>query len=141
MNTSDIEKQLNTLLAQLTTRNAVVQEKKQSSNPAQWVMAVVLALVSLVGIGVALYLSNKRAKELAALRTKVEQDAVNLQQDVYNAKHVALQSQRVELLRQVQEQAQIIRDRRIAIDEAALTHALRQEMLSNITAWEEINQK
>lgn len=79
------QQRIDALLAKTTIRNQSVQKKKQSSNPLAWVAAIVLSLLSLIGIGVAMWYAIKQGKELAKAYTKLEQQEVNAAQAEYQA--------------------------------------------------------
>jgi flagellar biosynthesis/type III secretory pathway M-ring protein FliF/YscJ len=134
-----IEKRLDKLIETVTQRNKEVQAKKESG-PWGWVVGIVLALVSLAGIGVALYLANRKAKELAALKTKVEQDKVKTEQAAHDAKQEPLLTERKKLLEEAKhEEAQLI-VRAAALKKAEREHAERKKRIEGLRAWAEINQ-
>lgn len=122
----------------LTKRNQTVQEKKKSG-PWGWVVGIVLALISLVGIGVAFWYMGRRARELAKLRTKVEQDQVDQDQRAHEMRQEPSRRRREQLLRQMVHQEQAIQERQQALQLAQKAHAQRAARLKDLRAWEEIN--
>ena len=136
---TDLEKRLDELIAKLTTRNKEVQAKKQSG-PWGWVIGLVIALISLVGIGVAMYLANRRAKELAKAKTKIEQDKVNQDQKAHEAKKETHLGRRKDLLVSLMKKERKIQDSQRTLEEAEAAHAERAKKIKNLNAWSEINE-
>jgi gas vesicle protein len=139
MELTDLEKRLDDLIKKVTERNEKTQEAKQSG-PWGWVVGIVLALVSLVGIGVAMYLANKRAKELAKLKTQVEQEKVAQDQKAHEAKKVTLLKKRNELLDELKRKEMDIQKRDREIKEATQAHEERCKKVDALNAWREINE-
>jgi uncharacterized protein HemX len=139
MTPSDLDKRFDDLIAKLTQRNKEVQEKKQSG-PWGWVVGVVLALVSLVGIGVAMYLASRRAKELAKAKTQIEQDKVDQDARAHKAKKVTLLQDRNALMDDLKKRERAIQDRERALKQAERDHAERKKKLEGLKAWGEINE-
>lgn len=135
----DLDKKLDRLIDNLTKRNETVQEKKQSG-PWGWVVGIIIALISLVGIGVAMYYANRRAKELAKLKTKIEQDKVDQDQKAHEAKKEPHSLRRKELLEELKKKEREIQDRQAALKDAEEAHAARRKKLENLNAWAEINE-
>lgn len=136
---TDLDKRLDALIDKLTTRNKEVQEKKQSG-PWGWVVGLVIALVSLVGIGVAMYLASRRAKELAKAKTKIEQDKVDQDQKAHEAKKETHLLRRKELLEGLKVKERKIQDSQRVLKDAETAHAARAEKIKNLNAWSEINE-
>ena len=88
MDVSEIQRKLDGFIKSVTERNKVIQEKKQSGSPWGLVVGLVLALVSLVGIGIAMWLASRRAKELARAKTQIEHAKVDQDQRAHEAKKV-----------------------------------------------------
>lgn len=139
MTPSDLDKKLDDLIAKLTTRNKEVQEKKQSG-PWGWIVGLVIALISLVGIGVAMYLANRRAKELAKAKTKIEQEKVEQDQRAHEAKKESLLRKRNELLEELKRKERDIQDRDQQLKKLEEAHAERVKRIDNMNAWSEINE-
>lgn len=139
MDLSDLEKRLDDVIKKVTERNEKTQEAKQSG-PWGWVVAIVLALLSLVGIGVAMYLANRRAKELAKLKTQVEQDKVAQDQKAHEAKKEHLLSKRNELLNELKRKEMEIQKRDKEIKEAEKALEERKKKIDSLNAWREINE-
>lgn len=135
----DLDSKLDKLIDNLTKRNAVVQEKK-AEGPWGWVVAIVLALLSLVGIGVALYYANKRAKELAAAKTQIEQDKVAQDQKAHEAKKETLLGKRNALLDELKKKEAEIFESEKKLKQAEEEHAARRKKIENLNAWSEINE-
>ena len=135
----DLDKKLDQLINNLTKRNEVVQEKKQEG-PWGWIVAIVLALLSLVGIGVAMYLSGKRAKELAQAKTEIEQAKVDQDQKAHEAKQELSKQKRDELLRQLKVKEREIQDSQATLKKAEEAHAEREAKIKALNAWSEINE-
>jgi hypothetical protein len=139
MAASDLEKRLDSLIKKITDRNKTVQEKKQSG-PWGWVVGIVLALISLVGIGVAMWLASRRAKELAAAKTKIEQDKVDQDARALKAKKVTLLRDREKALEELKKRERAIQERNLALKVAEREHAERQKKLEGLKAWGAINE-
>jgi uncharacterized protein HemX len=134
-----IQKRLDALIDKLTTRNQTVQEKKQSG-PGGWIVAVVLALISLVGIGIAMYLAHRQAKELAKAKTKIEQDKVAQEQKAHEIKKETHLVKRNALLAELKKKEVEIQDSERVLKEAKAAHAERAKKIKNLNAWSEINE-
>jgi uncharacterized membrane-anchored protein YhcB (DUF1043 family) len=139
MTPSDIQKRLDELLVKLTERNKEVQKKK-ASGPVGWVVAVVMALVSLVGIGVAMYLANRRAKELAEARTEIEHAKVDQDSRAHTVKQEPHFIRRKVLLEQLKKKEDELLEQKRTLREAELDHARRKKQVSKLNAWSEINE-
>jgi beta-lactamase regulating signal transducer with metallopeptidase domain len=139
MNPTDLEKRLKDLVTQITERNKVVQEKKQSG-PGGWIVAVVLALVSLVGIGVAMYLASRRAKELAKAKTELEHSQVDLEEKVHKAKKEKHIGVRKELLKQYKKVEIELQKCKASLHAAEAIHAVRKKRIEKLKAWDDINE-
>jgi hypothetical protein len=103
-------------------------------------VGVVLALVSLVGIGVAMYLASRRAKELAKAKTQIEQDKVDQDARAHKAKKVTLLQDRNALMDDLKKRERAIQDRERALKQAERDHAERKKKLEGLKAWGEINE-
>jgi len=132
-----LETHLDELITELKQRNATVQEKKKSWTG--WVVALGVALLSLIGIGVVLWLSRKHAQELAAAKTELEQAKVLVKQKEYQRDQAQLQADRdtlsteiVHLKEEIDERSALL-NLRYAEDEA------RQKELKGLKTWGEIN--
>lgn len=134
-----LDKKLDELIAKLTQNNKEVQEKKESG-PWGWVVGLVIALISLVGIGVAMYLVNKRAKELAEAKTKIEQDKVDQDQKAHEAQKEFNLRKRNALMAQLEVHKHVIQKSEAALEAAAKAHAERKKKIENLNAWSEINE-
>lgn len=134
-----LDKKLDDLIAKLTQRNEEIQEKKQAG-PWGWVVSAILALISLVGIGVAIYYTNRRAKELAQAKTQIEQDKVDQDQRAQDAKKVPLLQRRGILLEALKEREKRIQERELSLREAERVHAERKKKLEGLKAWGAINE-
>ena len=136
--TIDLETKLDELIKAVTARNAEVQTKKEDGVWG-YVTAVVLALISLIGIAIATYLANKQAKELAAARTELETLKVDLAQKEHNVQ-VEKERNKLEILAaEVRLKLGIINARTTALVALETAHAERQKKLEGLKAWEEIN--
>jgi hypothetical protein len=139
MTEDDITKKLDELISSITTRNQTVQEKKADGSPWAIISAVVLALVSLIGIGVAMYFANKKAKELAQAKTELEQQKVDLSQAAHDAADKDLQGKEKLLLEQLRVQAEAIHARDENLRKLEADHDIRKKQLDGLKAWEAIN--
>lgn len=135
----NLDKRLDALIDKLTTRNETVQEKKQSG-PWGWVVGLVIALISLVGIGVAMYLANRRAKELAKAKTQIEHAKVDQDARAHKTKKVTLLHDREKLMRDLKKRERAIQDRTAALKHAEHEHAERKKKLAGLKAWGAINE-
>lgn len=139
MKTTDLEKKLDDLIKKVTERNEKTQEAKKSG-PWGWVVGVVLALLSLVGIGVAMWLASRRAKELAKLKTQVEQDKIAQDQRAHEAKKEPHMSKRKALLAAVKLKEIVLQKRDRELKEAEQAHETRKKKIDSLNAWREINE-
>lgn len=127
------------LISSLTARNATTQEQKKSGTPWGWIAAVISALIALVGIGVALWMHNKRSKELAIAKTELEQQRV----DAASQKHHAEQIKNREI-RQAHLAKVVLHNKKIERQEGALAelvaaHEARRAALDGLSSWGDIN--
>jgi uncharacterized protein HemX len=136
---TDLDKKLDALIEKITQRNAAVQNKK-SDGPGSWVVAVVLALVSLVGIGVAMYLASRRAKELAKARTQIEHDRIDQDARAHEIRKTTLLKDRNDLINEILVYESAIQEREQALKRAEQEHAERKKKLEGLKAWGEINE-
>jgi len=139
MTEDDITKKLDELISSITARNQTVQDKKADGGPWAIISAVVLALVSLIGIGVAMYFANKKAKELAQAKTELEQQKVDLSQAAHDAADKDLQGKEKLLLEQLRLQAEVLHQRETALHKLEADHDARKKQLDGLRAWEAIN--
>lgn len=130
-----LDKKLQGLIDSITQRNEKVQEKKSSSNPVSWVVGVILALVSLVGISVALWLASRRGKELAQLKTQVEVQRIEKLQDQARAKKEASAAVRRELDVKYRKTLQEIETQAIKINAAIKLHEERAKKIEGLKGW------
>jgi DNA repair exonuclease SbcCD ATPase subunit len=135
---SNIETKLDELIAKLTEQNKTVQEGK-ASPPWGWITAIIVALLSLVGIGVAMYLANRKAKELAAARTELEHLRIDAAQKEHQAAQETLLGKRNELLKEATQLEEQMRNRAEDLRRAEQAHAERQKQLEGLRAWDDIN--
>jgi len=140
MTSSDITKKLDGFIKSITDRNKVVQEKKKSGSPVGWIVGIVLALVSLIGIGVAMWLASRRAKELAKLKTKVEQDKVDQDQQAHEAKKEPSRIKREQLISDLKKREREIQERAALLKRAEEEHEARKKKVDGLNAWSEINE-
>jgi uncharacterized protein HemX len=139
MDPTDITKKLDELIKQVVERNKKTQDKKQEG-PAGWVMSVILALISLVGIGVAMYLAYKQSKALAAAQTKIEQAKVDQDQQAHRVKLEPLQVMKLALTEQLKKRELEIQKSQEALRKAEQEHAERKQRIEKLNAWAEINE-
>jgi hypothetical protein len=139
MTEADVTKKLDELISSITTRNQTVQEKKEEGGPWAMITAVVLALISLIGIGVAMYFANKKAKELAQAKTELEQQKVSLAQAAHDAADKDLQGKDKLTEVQIRMHSSIIQRREEELHQCEVAFAARKKKLEGLKAWEEIN--
>jgi hypothetical protein len=139
MTAADLTQKLDDAIKKVTERNKVVQEKKQSG-PWGWVVGLVLALVSLVGIGIAMWLASRRAKELAKAKTQIEHANVEQDQRSYEAKREPLLRKRNELLDKLKAKELEIQARTRKLRVAEAEHEARKKKIDSLKAWAEINE-
>lgn len=135
----DLNKRLDELIKTITTQNQQVQEQKQSSNPAGWIAALITALMALVGIGIAMWLANRKAKELADAKTELEQQKVDLAQTKHEADQAALRSKKDALLDEAAKLEAAIKGRTEDLRRAEEAHKERKTRLEGLRAWDDIN--
>jgi len=136
---ADLNKRLDELIKTITTQNQHVQEQKQSSNPAGWIAALITALMALIGIGIAAWLASRKAKELAAAKTELEQQKVTLEQTKHEADQAALRSKKDALLEEAAKLEATIKGRTEDLRRAEEAHKVRQKQLEGLHAWDDIN--
>jgi len=139
MDPTDITKKLDDLVEKIIERNKRTQDKKQEG-PAGWVMSVILALISLVGIGIAMYLAYKQSKALAEAQTKIEQDKADQDQKAHLVKLEPLQQLRKEKLEELKRREREILESQEALKRAEKEHAERKQRIEKLNAWAEINE-
>lgn len=92
---TNLDDRIDDLITSVIKRNADVQTKKKDGGFVNWTVALSLALLSLIGIGLAMWYAHRRSKELAATRTKIEQDKVLVEQKEHQAKFDTLMKNRL----------------------------------------------
>ena len=132
---------LDALITSLTSKNQQVQEQKASDSWWRWLLAGIGALITLIGIGVAVYLYSKRSKELAKARTELEQQRVDLAQQKHTAKQTALQKERLALLARVAVKEQDINIAAVKLRKLETEHTERKKQLDGLKSWSDINAK
>lgn len=139
MTESDLTKRLDTLVERITARNKETQEAKKSG-PVGWPLALVLALVSLVGIGVAMWLAARRNRELGKLRTQLEQDEVAQTQARHEARKITLLQQRNTVMAELTKKEEELQERRKKMFMADAQHRIRLRKIESLNAWRELNE-
>ena len=134
-----LNEKIDSLIASLTKRNEVVQAKKEEG-PWGWIIALILSLLSLVGIGVAMYYSHKRAKELAEAKTALEQAKVDQDHQAYLIKEETHALRRKELREQLKKREVAIQKSQETLEQAQQEHEERRKKIENLNAWSEINE-
>jgi uncharacterized protein HemX len=135
----DLDKKLDRLIDNLTKRNETVQTKKKEGSSTSWIVALVVALISLVGIGVAMWIAYRRGKELAKARTQIEQDKVKQDQRAHEIKKEPLLRKREEALEDLKKKEMEIQELNKELQDAEAAHAERKKKLENLRAWAELN--
>jgi len=136
---TDLDEKLDELISKITARNKEIQTRKDSG-PWAWLVAIVLSLISLVGIGVAMYYASRRAKELAAAKTQIEQDKVAQDQKAHEAKKETLLGKRNASLDELKKKEAEIFESEKKLKQAEEEHAARRKKIENLNAWSEINE-
>lgn len=80
---ADIKKTLDKIQEQLKSLEGKADKAKgakSSGTPWGWIISLAIGAVISIGAGLLIWKLNKKNKELAKLRTKVEQDAVHAEQ-------------------------------------------------------------
>ena len=135
------DERLSKLIESLTKRNGTTQQYKQKSSPWGWVLAIVSALIAMVGIGVAIYFQSKRGRELAKAKTEIEQRKV----DEAHARHEALKLQdkraRQAHLAAATVHEHVTRDKAKKLKDLEEAHRARKLELDKLSAWDDINAK
>lgn len=138
MSSTNLETKLDELIQKLTEQNKTVQEGK-ASPPWGWIVALVTALLSLVGIGVAMYLASRKAKELAEAKTQLEHLRIDAAQKEHQAAQDTLLGKRNELLKEAAQLEEQARNRAEDLRRAEEAHKERQKQLEGLRAWDDIN--
>ncbi len=136
---TDLEKKIDELIQTLGKRNDTVQEKKKSSIWG-WVVGLIIAAGSLILIGILWYKFSQRGKELAAAKTKLEQQKVELDQKKHEAAQTVHKAERSMLEHQVEATAAEIRDRAARLKKMDTQHAMRKKAIEKLNTWVEINE-
>jgi hypothetical protein len=135
---TDLEKKIDELIRTLGKRNESVQEKK-SSGVCGWIVGLIIAAGSLVLIGILWWKFNQRGKELAAAKTKLEQQKVDLDQKKHEATQTTHRLERQKLEAEINIAAMLVRDSSARLKRADVQHALRKKAIEKLKTWEEIN--
>ena len=130
---------LDAALDSVVNRNKVVQQKKKSGATG-WIIALVLSLLALVGIGVAVYLYKRRSRELAALKTKAEIDELEQAAKKEALKHADIFQKRESVLRKLKKEDELFRARKNSLVHLYKEHAERKKRLAGLRSWKEINE-
>lgn len=130
---------LNTLVQQIIDRNKEIQQQK-NEGVSGWIISVVLALISLVGIGVVLWLSSRRARELAKLRTELEQTELKQAQLAYEARKIPLKKKRDELFAALKRNEIDIQQTKKELKQFEEAYNTQKKKIDSLRTWKEINE-
>lgn len=130
---------LNTLIQQIINRNKEIQQKK-SEGVGGWFTSIVLALISFVGIGLALWLSSRRNKELARARTELEEAKLRQEQVALEAHKIPLKKKREGYLAALKHNEIILQQRTKEIKQAEEAYKIQKKKISGLHTWKEINE-
>lgn len=136
---TDLKTTLDNLITSLTKNNTTVQEKKESGTPWGYIVAGIVALLSLIGIGIAMYYANKRSKELATAMTTLETQKVDLAQQEYNAKALKNEYARTEMLKVVEAKKKELEATEAALTAAKTEHDAQLLKVKALKSWDEMN--
>jgi hypothetical protein len=136
---TDLEKKIDELIQTLGKRNDTVQEKKKSSVWG-WVVGLIIAAGSLILVGVLWWKFSQRGKELAAVKTQLEQQRVDLDQKKHEATQTTHRLERQALEAQINSQAMKLRDDAARLKKMDAQHALRKKAIEKMNTWAEINE-
>lgn len=139
---SDFQKLRNRIedaLSAVKVRNQKIQDKKESSSPLAWISAVVLSLISLIGIGLAMWHSRRQGEALAQARTEVELQKMEAQKKEHLANMTTLLSEKKKHIAE----ARVLRAKAIfqqrdllALEEA---HKKQVARIKGLKSWKDIN--
>ena len=132
------ESTLNTLIKQITNRNDEIQTKKDGK-PYGWLAAVIFALFNLISIGIVLWLSSRRAKELADTRTQLERAKLEQEQQAYKVRRLPISTKRKELLTELKCAEVFIQQQDKALEDAEKVYEKQKEKIAKLRTWKEIN--
>jgi len=122
----------------VTARNPKTQEAKKQG-PWGWIAAIVLALGSLIGIGVAMWLAHRRGRELATAQTQLQYAKIDQGQKVIKAKREPLLHKRMLLMADLKREEMIIQEHARSIHTAEGAHEEQRERINALKAWAEVN--
>lgn len=130
---------LDTLIQQITNRNEEIQQKK-SEGVGGWFTSIVLALISFVGIGLALWLSSRKNKELSQARTELEKSKLRQEQVALKARKIPSRKKREGYLAALKHNEIILQQRAKEIKQAEEAYKAQKKKISGLHTWKEINE-
>lgn len=140
MSNTDLLTQINSRLESLESTATQAKESKDSGSVWGWILALVLGAAVSIGAALLIWQLNKKNKELAELRTKVEQDEVRsaeLQHELETAHHRAN-------IDRLAEEASAVRERIAAsTDLLAAEQTRHAEAVARVEAaknWDQLDQ-
>lgn len=140
MANTDLLDQINTRLESLESTATQAKESKDSGSVWGWILALVLGAAVSIGAALLIWQLNKKNKELAELRTKIEQDEVRsaeLQHELETAHHRAN-------IDKLAEEASVVRARIVSnADLLAVEQARHIEALARVEAaksWDRLDE-
>lgn len=139
MGPTDLEKKIDDLIQTLSKRNQEVQENKKSGIWG-WVLGLLIAAGSLVLVGILWWKFSQRSKELAAAKTTLEQQKVDLDQKKHEATQTAHLLERQKLQAEANQLGMEIRDRAARLKGLDAQHATRKKAIDKMKTWAEINE-
>ncbi|MGD9209736.1 MAG: hypothetical protein PVI90_03120 [Desulfobacteraceae bacterium] len=129
---------LDTLIKQIINRNSEIQTKK-NVGPYGWVTAIIFALINFISIGVVLWLSSRRAKELAGIHTQLERAKLEQAHQAYRARNLRISTKRKELLDELKCVEVFIQKQDGLLKDAEKIYEAQKEKIAKLRTWKEIN--
>lgn len=133
------EQFLDTLIQKLNDQNQKIQAQKQTG-PWGWLCAFGLSLLSLVGLGVALFLAQRQTRALAQETTRLIHEKLEAAQKEHQMRLAPSLEQRTYLLNEVNALDTHIRDHQQKLNAATHGHQARLKKLDALRTWKEINE-
>lgn len=136
----DSLKTIDALLQKIKERNHKVQKKKQSTNPLAWISAIILSLLSLVGIGVAMWYARRQGKELARARTELELQKIEMVHKKHRAYREMIKEKKHELWKEAKLLHLEIDERNAELSELEEQHETQVARIKQLRSWKQINE-
>lgn len=122
-------KEIVSKLEKLNERDQQATEAKASNTPWGWIFGLLISAVVVIGAAIAAWQLNKKNKELAKLRTKIEVDTVRAEQLQFEADNNIFKHTSERRAREAEQLRIRVHEDKATLKEAALAYEQAVEQL------------